>query len=901
MMELGPGIELSHYRLLERIGEGGMGVVWKATDTTLGRDVAIKVLPAAFASDPERMARFEREARLLASLNHPHIAAIYGVGHVDGFRFIAMELVEGEDLSQRLARGPMSVLETLEMARELAEALESAHEKGIIHRDLKPANIKLNAQGQVKVLDFGLAKALDSEAPAGSSNVSMSPTLTSPMTAANVILGTAAYMSPEQARGKLVDRRADIWSFGCVIYECLTAKRPFPGETVSDTIAKILERDPDWSALPAQTPARLRDLLRRCLEKDARKRLRDIGDARLELDELLAAGVTSSGSLVADAGALRASSRTASSRLTWALVGVALALAVAAAFLPMPWRQDATAPATRASIIAPSDAIVSPIPVNSTLSPDGSTIAYVAIDSAGAAHLVVRSVRSLDSRLVPGVTFNSLEAVTPFWSPDSRTIAYFADGKLFTIPVAGGTPRVLCSTDNARGGTWSRDDVILFAPTSHGPLSRISASGGDVAVETSLDSTRHESAQRFPQFLPDGKHYTYVSLPGTGGRIDTYVGQLGSREHRLLVHAGSGAHYAAPGYMIFARDESIVAQKVDAGFTHLVGDPVVIGEKPNDLTLLGALCSSASDNGLLLYPTDTPTSARLFYMGADGSIQQPLPIPPGRFSYMRISPDGSHLALIRSDSPTSNDIWIADLASGDFSRLTTDGARKSSLRWSGDGTRIAYALQRGAAYDFYIHAISGAGGEQPLYTSPSGYKNLTDISRDDSLIIYDDLGVKTQRDIMVVRTHGDQTPVTFLATAFNEGNAALSPDQRWILYRADDSGPSLMYAQSFPVPGTKVRITNEGTGPLGTGQFDQAQTRILAEVPGGMRIVPIHIGATLTVEGPGTFVPLPKTVLFADPMPDFHRFVVALPAGEAARTSLTLITNWPALLGKDTH
>jgi hypothetical protein len=387
-----------------------------------------------------------------------------------------------------------------------------------------------------------------------------------------------------------------------------------------------------------------------------------------------------------------------------------------------------------------------------------------------------------------------------------------------------------------------------------------------------------------------------VSLPGTDGRIDTYVGKLGSREQHLLVHAGSGAYYAAPGYMIFARDESIVAQKIDGGFTHLEGEPVVIGEKPNDGTLLGDRSASVSNNGLLLYPTDTPTPVKLSWMGADGSLQQPLPIPAGRYSDMRLSPDGSHLALLRSDSPTSSDLWIADLRSGDFSRLTTDGHRKASPRWSGDGARIAYAVQQGADYDFYIRAISGAGGEQVYYKSPSGYKNLSDISHDDSLIIYDDLGVKTQRDLMYVRAHGDQTPVTFLATPFNETGATLSPDQHSVLYRTDDSGPLLLYAQSFPVPGNKVRITTEGTGPFGAGRFDATQTHILAEVPGGVRIVPIHTGATLTVDGPGTLVAFPKSTVLWDALPDFHRFIVALPVSEATPTSLTLVTNWPALL-----
>jgi len=871
-----------------------MGVVWKATDTTLGRAVAIKVLPEAFAGDPERMARFEREARLLASLNHPHIASIYGVGSADGVRFLAMELIEGNDLSQHIALGPVPVIEAVELARQIAEALEAAHEKGIIHRDLKPANVKLTAEGQVKVLDFGLAKALEGDPAASSSGMSHSPTLTSPMTAANVILGTAAYMSPEQARGKLVDRRADIWAFGCVLYECLTGRRAFPGETVSDTIAKILEREPDWTALSPRTPPQVRELLRRCLEKDSRKRLRDIGDARLELDELVAAGVSASGtSWAAGKAPARAERRSGSTIFAWSVAAVALALAAIALLFPDLVRRSPRPVAARATVTSPAGMQISTGPGDAAISPDGKTIVFAASDSAGKSRLWLRPLESLEARPIAGTEFTGAESPgLPFWSPDGRSIGFFADDKLKTIRIAGGSPQVLCSASNARGGTWNRQGVILFAPSSQGPLFRVSQSGGEPTQVTFFDSTRHETAHRFPRFLPDGRHFHFIALPIDEGKINTWVGELGSKTRTHVVSATSGAVFVPPGHMAFVRDQSLMTQSFDLSRLQVTGEPVRIGEAPEDLTTLGTNPASASGNGILIYPTSAPVLSRLTWFGRDGRAQGELPVPEGDYREIVFSPDNHHIALSRRNS-SAGDIWTADATRGAMTRLTTDGSRKALVRWSGDGSQIAYAVMRGAEWNFYERPASGSDEERPLFVSKSMFKAMSQITLDGSYLVFDDLERTTQRDLWVVPLKGDRKPILYLRTPFNETGGSISPDGRWMLYQSDESGRTEVYVQSFPGPGNKVRISTDG-GDGGAWRDDGAE--ILYVSQNGIMSVPVRRVPTFVAGEPRLLMVPPKELVALGVTSHFDRFLVALTTGDARRVSLTLLTNWTSLL-----
>jgi eukaryotic-like serine/threonine-protein kinase len=895
-VNLSPGRDLSHYRLVERIGEGGMGVVWKATDQTLGRAVAIKVLPEAFAQDPERMARFEREARLLASLNHPHIASIYGVGSADGVRFLAMELVEGDDLAVRLSRGAIPVAEAIEIARQLAEALETAHEKGIIHRDLKPANVKLTSEGQVKVLDFGLAKALDDDSPTpGSSMMSHSPTLTSPMTGANVILGTAAYMSPEQARGKQVDRRADIWAFGCVLYECLAGRRAFAGETVSDAIAKILEREPDWNALPARTPSRLRELLQRCLEKDARKRLRDIGDARVELENLLAGGVSASGTMLAaetQDGSLRR--RGGMTPLAWAAVALALSLAAIAIAFPNLFRRTSPPVAARASLPAPAGMQLSTIPADAAVSPDGTMLVFSAADSTSRSRLWLRPLASLDARPIEGTELTGAESpALPFWSPDGKSIGFFADGKLKTISISGASPQVLCNAPNARGGTWNRDGVILFAPSSQAALNRISQSGGEPTAVTTLDSARHETAHRFPHFLPDGRHYLFAVLPGDAGKVNTWIGVLGSAPRKMIVSANSGAIFAQPGYLIFVRGQSLMAQKFDVGALRLIGEPTQIGDAPGDLQTIGTNAASPSENGVLVYPGFAAAVSHLTWYGRDGRPQGDLPVPVGDYREIAFSPDNRQIALLRLNSSASDDIWIADASRGTISRLTTDGDAKSSIQWTGDGRNVVYSTQGFSAVNFYQRPVSGSVEQTVIFSSGSLFKNLTQITRDGSYLVFDDLGRTTQRDLWYVPLKGDRKPVPYLQSPFSESGGSISPDGHWMLYTSDESGRLELYVQSFPVPGTKLRVSTDGAS---FGGWREDGNEILYLSVKGLYSVTVRNHPTFAVDAPKFLMPQLKETVTAGAPWDFKRFLFALANGDAAHPSLTLLTNWTSLL-----
>jgi len=795
------------YPIEREIGRGGMGVVYLGQDPRLKRPVAIKVLPDAFALDPDRLARFEREARLLAALTHPNIAGIYGLEEEQGRRFLVLEYVEGETLAEHQHHHGLPIEETLDICRQIAGALEAAHEAGIVHRDLKPGNVKLTPAGEVKVLDFGLAKGASSGGDS-SPDLTHSPTLTQAATGMGVILGTAAYMSPEQARGKTVDRRTDIWSFGCVLFECLTGAQAFAGETVSDTIARILQGEPEWSRLPGKTPEKLRTLLGRCLEKDARRRLRDIGDARIELEEMLGARV--SGTPRAAAGsATAAAAAKPRSRVKSALITAALLLAGAAlgALAIRTWGGGPPNASYRFTIGSPGLAQIDQDGAQNAISPDGKLLVFSATDSSGTSALWLRALGSFEPRLLRGTE----NAQLPFWSPDSRQIGFFSDGKLRRARVAGGTPDVICDAPNGRGGSWSKNGDIVFNPAPGGGLFVVRATGGTPTPVTTLDVARGESAHRWPCFLPDGEHFLYASLPAKNGQFACYIGALHSREKRPLLSANDAPAFAAPHDLVYVRGEAIVSQHFDPGSMRLSGDPLNIAERPIATQYSAHPLVSVSENGVLAWQSAGSLDTRLVWADRNGRELRSLAIPANTWDLGFVSPDGKH-AILQQDLPSGDsDLWSADLTAEVATRITFgQGINTFSGCWSHDGSEFFYTSNRGGGYEIYRRASDGSGSDRMLVTPKAQFKYAADWSPDGKWVVAQLNGDKDGWNLWLIPVDGGPAQ-PYIVTPFDEQNAQVSPDGKWCLYQSNESGTGQLYMQSFPTPGRKRQVSKSGS------------------------------------------------------------------------------------------
>ncbi len=665
-MSLAPGTRFGSYEVIALLGAGGMGEVYRARDLKLNREVALKLLPEQFALDLDRAARLKREAELLASLNHPNIAAIYGREDTDHAQALVLELVEGPTLAARIAAGPIPVGEALSTARQIADALDAAHEHGVIHRDLKPGNIKVRPDGTVKVLDFGLAKLSEPnvENPGNAPNaLSLSPTIAnvSMMTGVGLLLGTASYMAPEQARGRAVDKRADIFAFGCVLYEMLTGRRVFAGEDVSETLAFVLTKDADWNELPASMPQSIRTLLRRCLEKDRKRRLADIADARLEIDEALTA---QSPATVAAGSSTAVGSGRRRDPVAWALAAVLFATSIG---LAVPYFRSTPVEgwSTRFTVSPPQNVTLSngTNQLVSVLSPDGRRVAFVAAGSAGggSAFLWVRSFDGGDAQPLAGTE----NAILPFWSPDSRTIGFFATGKLKTVSVAGGPVQSLCDAPAGRGGAWNADGVIIFSPNNAAGLLRVSEAGEPPVPLTTVQGL---ISHRFPSFLPDGRRFVYFAYPTN----EIWLGSLDGAAPTRLLSADSQAQYVAPGYLLFARQGTLMAQPFDERRAVAIGDAVPFAEQVvSDSNFYAPF--SASANGTVAYRTGLASqSTELAWFDRAG---KPLGTigPRGLYRDPLLAPDGTRVALEISDSQGQHqDIWLLELARGVLSRFTFD-------------------------------------------------------------------------------------------------------------------------------------------------------------------------------------------------------------------------------------
>jgi len=784
-MTLSPGTRLGPYEVTAQIGVGGMGEVYRATDTNLKRAVAIKVLPASVAADAERLPRFQREAEVLASLNHPNIAAIYGLERSGATTALVMELVEGPTLADRIAaQGAIPIDEALPIAKQIAEALEAAHEKGIIHRDLKPANIKLRPDGVVKVLDFGLAKALTPDPVADLSN---SPTLSMAATQAGMILGTAGYMSPEQAEGRTVDRRTDVWAFGAVLYEMLTGRRAFHAADVSDTLAAVLMKEPDWTALPATVPPAVVTVLRRCLQKDRKQRVRDIGDVSLALEgafETAAPQTTSSATSSAPGG-----------RLAWVAFAVAVLGMVALAIPALRYLRETPPPEMRVDIVTPA----TDDPTSFALSPDGRQIVFVA-SGDGASRLWLRSLATTTAQPLAGTE----GARFPFWAPDGRGIGFFAGNTLKRLDLGGGAPQTLAPVIAGLGGTWNAEGVIVFAPSTATPLMRVSATGGAAAAVTTIGP--QQTAHVLPHFLPAGRRLMFYvrGAPDTGG---IYLGALDGIAPTRLTPADSAGVYlpAGPGpaeafreggWLLWVRAGTLVAQRLDLAQAALTGEPVTLAD---GVAVDGSFRSAVSvaATGLVAYRTGTASQRHLTWVDRSGTARGTVGDPDGTLSQPRVSPDGRRVAVSRTVQG-NEDLWLLDGVR--MRRFTFDAAVDMAPLWSPDGTRIVFRSSRSGAGDLYQTLTSGAGAEERLVASDQS-KVPTGWSADGRFLLYFSTDPQTSTDLWVVPMAGDRRPSVVLKTPFREIWGAFSPDGRWVAYESIESGRNDIYVRPFVPPG----------------------------------------------------------------------------------------------------
>jgi eukaryotic-like serine/threonine-protein kinase len=898
------GAKLGAFEVIAKLGEGGMGEVYRARDTRLGREVALKILPEAFATDAERLARFAREARTLASLNHPHIAQIHGVEENPStgsgqtpIRALVMELVEGDDLAARIGRGAVPLDEVLSIARQIADALEGAHEHGIVHRDLKPANVKVRADGTVKVLDFGLAKAF---APGEESGVNpvASPTLTSHDTRAGMILGTAAYMSPEQARGRQVDRRADIWSFGVIVFEMLTGKPLFETDTISDTLAAVLRQEIAWESLSSETPASIRRLLRRCLERDVRRRLSAIADARLEIDDAIERRDLHDDRLSPAHGARP---ETDSIRQRWrlglagCLGGVVATAAIAAVLWP---QRDVSTEVTRTTIVAPEKLELYPDPAESAISPDGRFVAFVTGDRFGSltAQLWIRPVDSLAARPLEGASGARL----PFWAPDSQRIGFFAEGKLKTVSIDGGRPNILCNAPSGRGGSWSTAGVIVFAPDASSALMRVAATGGDPVAVTTLDASRRETNHRFPWFLPDGDRFLYTVIPGRESKFDIYIGSLNGAAPELLGAMESSPVYAEPGLLLFMRQGVLTAQGFDPERRQLVGDVRLLPDSPGGLTDPSTMwtagrVATASANGVLAYLTDPVVETRAQWVDGSGRPASDLPLPRGQYSMVRIAPDGQHAALVREVSPVEAAIVLVNLSRGTVVPLTTGRGVNSRPIWSPDSARVVFASDRDGAQDLYVKDVQSSASEQVLFRSPAAFKLPNAWSPDGKWIILQQVDSGNLQNIYLVPASGEGEPTLLVSGPGRDMTGRPSPDGKWLAYLSDETGRQEIYVQKFPEGGGRVPLTTSGAFAH-WWRRDGRQIRFLDGNRTQLVAVDLATGTTVKAGEPRPIGTFPPDVVDVDAMPDLERFLVLLPTTRAASRSVTLVTNWTTAL-----
>jgi len=910
-MRLAPGDSLGPYSIVAALGAGGMGEVYRARDVRLARDVAIKILPAEFAADPDRVARFQREAQMLAAINHPNIAGIFGLEESADTRFLVLEFIDGGSLADKLRQhsAGLPVADALAIVRQIVDALEAAHDKGIIHRDLKPANIMLTADGQVKVLDFGLAKVdpASASAPGTSAGMTHSPTLTFAATQAGVILGTAAYMSPEQAKGRPADKRSDVWAFGCVLFEMLTGRRAFEGEDVSDTLAAILRGEPDWTALPSDVPGQIRSVATRCLQKDRKARIPDISVVRFLLDEPSTPAPAQS----ADPATIRTGSG-----WPWKAATAVLALFTVAALSAWYVVQSRRPPVTRFTVSPPDGGafVVSTRPAaQGVISPDGLMLAFVARDGGGKVALWLRAIDSLTAQPLSGTE----NASNPFWSPDSRFIGYSTPGKLMKIAVAGGPPQTLCDlsgpTITARGGAWNRDGVIVFSNGPGQPLYRVSSAGGRSSPVGHL--MPGQIAPVFPSFLPDGRHVLMYTA-GTPDTAGVHLLSLATGESSHLLQADSSA-VCAPrcDVLLFVRQGTLLAQPFDPGTRSVSGEPFPVAEHVESAAVPGVASFSVSSDGTLAYGVGAPTDSGLQMVWVDragkllGSVG-----PRANYRGIELSPDGSRIAAHRHDSP-GGDVWVTDVARGTTSRLTFDAAQdNSSPLWSPDGSSVAFASVRGGNWGLYRKPANNTGAEERLGDLAGGVSGGTapaafSWAPDGQSLVYSIFDQKSGQDLWLLPITGDRKPLPLVRSPFADSHGQVSPDGRRLAYWSLETGRFEVYVQAFPA-GTARWQVSAGGGMYPRWRKDGRELFYMSSASGGkIEAVDVQSQRESLVIGPPRelFDSGYNNIASSHPYnpfavsPDGQRFLIPRSptvSNGPASTPIVVVVNWASTLTK---
>ena len=793
-MTIDTGTKLGRYEIRSQLGAGGMGEVYRARDTELGRDVAVKVLPSSFSADLDRLHRFQQEACAAGALNHPNILSIYDVGKHDGSPYLVSELLEGETLRKRIAGSPLAQRRAIDYALQIAHGLAAAHEKGIIHRDLKPDNIFITNDGRVKILDFGLAKLTQLDGNQAQTEIPTRRVDTDP----GVVMGTVGYMSPEQLKGRAVDQRTDIFSFGAILYEMLSGRRAFHGESAAETMSAILKEDPpELSDTNKTVSPALERLVSHCLEKNSEARFHSARDLAFALEALSGSTPVSAQTMAMSALAPRRLTRR--ELILGSIAAVAVIAVVALAFSYFR-RAPIEARAVRLFINPPEKTGFGSF----AISPDGLRLAFVTTDASGKSVLWVRPLDSMTAQPVSGTE----EATLPFWSPDSRFIGFFAAGKVKKVEVTGGTVQTLCNAAVPRGGTWNGDGVILFVPSPNEPIYQVSAAGGEPKLLTQLNPLNQEASHRWPFFLPDGRHFLYSVLGGPQSQ-GIYVTSLDGKENRRLLNApNSVVAYAAPGYLLFRREATLMAQAFDADKLQLSGEPFPVAEQIGYDVASFQTFFSVSQTGVLVYSGGSYGNSQLTWIDRGGK-EIGLLAGPGNFIRPWLSPDGKRVAVDGVDPQGNRDLWLIDLTTGKPTRFTFDPAQDLFAVWSPDGSRIVFSSDQEGPRHIYQKAATGAGQEELLLKTDQN-KFPTDWSADGRFIAYVAYDLKTKLDIWVLPLFGDLKPIPFLQTNFNERNARFSPDGRWIAYTSDESGINQIYVQGFPTLGSKQQVSTNG-------------------------------------------------------------------------------------------